>query len=92
MKKFLVALLLAAVPGFSQFSSAMQGTVTDQTGATVPDATVTVTNTSTGIVRDAKTSSEGFYRVSTLGPGTYTVKVEKTGFRTETQAISGSGH
>src|SRR5947208_2693037 len=85
MKKLLVVFLLAAAPGFPQFSSAVQGTVTDQTGATVPDAVVTVTNSSTGIVRDSKTSSEGFYRVSTLGPGTYTVKVEKTGFRSETQ-------
>ena len=66
MKKFLLAFLLASLPAFSQFSSAIQGTVTDQTGATVPDATVTVTNSGTGIVRDAKTSGEGFYRVSTL--------------------------
>jgi len=85
MKRFLLAFLLAALPALPQFSSAVQGTVTDQTGATVPDATVSVTNTSTGIVRDAKTSGEGFYRVSTLGPGTYTVRVEKTGFRSETQ-------
>ena len=85
MGRLFLYLLVAATPIFSQFSSAIQGTVTDQTGATVPEASVTVTNTSTGITREAKTSAEGFYRVSTLGQGIYTVRVEKTGFRSEMQ-------
>jgi len=64
----------------AQFSGAIQGTVVDSTQASVPDAAVTATNVDTGITRVAKTSSEGFYRISNLGPGTYSLKVEKAGF------------
>jgi hypothetical protein len=77
---------LVAVLGFlswqasAQFSGAIQGTVVDPTQATVPDAVVTARNVETGITRVAKTSSEGFYRISNLGPGTYNLKVEKPGF------------
>src|SRR4051794_30190779 len=67
---------------FAQFSGAVQGTVTDATQAAVPDATVIVTNAATGVGREAKSSSEGFYRISNLGPGTYNVRAEKPGFTT----------
>jgi hypothetical protein len=65
---------------WAQFSGAIQGTVVDSTQASVPDAVVTATNSETGITRMAKTSSEGFYRISNLGPGTYSVKAQKPGF------------
>lgn len=73
-------LILAAIPAAAQFSSAIQGTVTDATQSAIPDATVTVTNSATGITRSVATSGEGFYRISNLGPGTYNLRVEKTGF------------
>src|SRR6476646_4045427 len=65
---------------WAQFSGAIQGTVVDSTQASVPDAVVTATNSETGITRMAKTSNEGFYRISNLGPGTYSVKAQKPGF------------
>lgn len=77
---FFVFLLLVCVPASAQFSSAIQGTITDPSTAAVPSAVVTVTNVATGIARQATTSAEGFYRVSNLGPGTYSVSVEKAGF------------
>ena len=77
-----VLLILAASQCFAQFSGAIQGTVTDNSKASVPEATVTATNTATGIVRTAKTSPEGFYRISNLSPGSYNLAVEKTGFAT----------
>src|SRR5262245_43487212 len=80
MKRLCICLFLAAIPLAAQFSSAIQGTVTDASQAAVPDAVVTVTNSATGVVRTANTSAEGFYRISNLGPGTYTLKVDKTGF------------
>ncbi|MGH9370372.1 MAG: TonB-dependent receptor domain-containing protein [Vicinamibacterales bacterium] len=76
----LVLVLLAPLPAHAQFSSAIQGTVTDSQQAVVPDATVRVTHTTTGVTRDATTSSDGVYRVLSLGPGAYRVEVEKAGF------------
>ncbi len=74
---FLVCL---ASPVFAQFSSAIQGTVTDASNASVPDAVVTATNAETGIVRSAKTSNEGFFRISNLASGKYNLTAEKPGF------------
>ena len=51
----------------AQFSSGIQGVVTDPTGSAVPDATVHVTNVETGVAREATTSNEGLYRVTNLG-------------------------
>jgi hypothetical protein len=56
------------------------GTVTDATGAAVPGAKVTVTG-QTG-ERTETSNESGVFRVDNLTPGTYTVKVEQTGFKT----------
>lgn len=85
MIRLCLLLVLAVAPAMAQFSSAIQGTITDATNAAVPDAKVTVKNTETGIVREAVTTAEGYYRVSSLGPGTYTVTVQKPGFNTKEQ-------
>ncbi|HYO84707.1 MAG TPA: TonB-dependent receptor [Bryobacteraceae bacterium] len=61
------------------------GTVQDQTGALVPNATVILTNRQTGQVRETKADDTGNYTVLSLMPGTYDVKVSATGFRTVTQ-------
>ena len=64
----------------AQALSGIQGSVTDSTGAVVPEATVTVTNNATNVASHAVTSSAGTYTVTDLIPGTYTVKIEKGGF------------
>ena len=77
---FSLALLFIPVWAYAQFSSAIQGTVTDSQQGLVAGATVRVTNTTTGVTREATTSSDGVYRVLSLGPGGYRLEVEKTGF------------
>src|SRR5437588_10316888 len=83
MTRFALCMILAAAPAVAQFSSAIQGTVTDASHAAVADAKITVKNQATGITRTATTSAEGLYRVSSLGPGTYVVTVQKPGFATK---------
>jgi hypothetical protein len=86
---FLLLLLLAPQSAKAQFSSALQGIVTDSQGGVLPGATVTVTNTTTVLVRDVVTSADGGYRVFSLGAGTYRVEVELAGFRkTERDAVN----
>jgi hypothetical protein len=57
------------------------GTVTDSSGATIPNARVTVTNLGTGVAAPSTTNTEGAYAVPFLIPGTYNVKVEHDGFK-----------
>lgn len=76
-----VLLLFLAVTASAQFRASIQGTVTDTGGALVPQATITVTNKETGKTETVTTSDEGFYRVSALPPGSYTVAAEKAGYK-----------
>ena len=63
----------------------IQGTVLDATNAVVPSARVTVTNTETGVVTKAQSTSAGYYVAPSLIPGLYTVQVEKSGFKSYVQ-------
>src|SRR5207253_11002369 len=56
------------------------GTVIDSTGAVVPGATVEVTNLATGLTRNASANQAGFYTITQLPPGQYSVTASKTGF------------
>ena len=77
------SLLLLVLPAnvHGQAVSRINGDVTDQAGAEVPDAEVTVTNVDTNVAKTTTTTSAGTYLVIDLIPGTYVVKVEKTGFK-----------
>src|SRR4029077_5786894 len=79
---FLFSLGLCVCSANAQFKASIQGTVMDPTGAAVSGAKITATNQDTGATRDAVTSDEGFYRISELPPGKYTVSVEAAGFKT----------
>src|SRR5260370_16343266 len=82
LKSLLVFLLsVCAVSTHAQFKASIQGTVMDPQGTAVPGAKVTITNQDTGTVRDTVASAEGFYRISELRPGKYTVSVEAAGFK-----------
>ncbi|HVV71323.1 MAG TPA: carboxypeptidase-like regulatory domain-containing protein, partial [Verrucomicrobiae bacterium] len=61
--------------------AAITGTVTDATGAAVPQATVTATNVNTRVSAVAETNTLGYYNIPYLPIGQYTVKVEKAGFQ-----------
>jgi hypothetical protein len=64
----------------------ISGTVIDSTGAVVPDAVVTVTNGATNAARTGTTDESGFYTVTNLPVGTYTVTVERQGFKKANQS------
>lgn len=66
---------------YGQALSGITGVVTDSSGAVVPGAKVTVTNTATQVASHTVTSSSGTYTVTDLIPGSYTVAVELTGFQ-----------
>ncbi|MGH8247852.1 MAG: carboxypeptidase regulatory-like domain-containing protein [Gammaproteobacteria bacterium] len=77
----LFALVLVALTTFAQVEQAtLTGTVSDQSGAVVPNAEVAVTNVQTGVVARTRTNQEGHYRVPYLHPGRYEVLVESAGF------------
>ena len=61
------------------------GTLTDETGAVVPGAVVTVKNTSTGLSREATTDETGHYAIQNLLEGAYDLSVSASGFKPYTQ-------
>jgi len=63
----------------------IQGTVTDASGAVVPNASVVLLNTGTGIRATAQTSQAGHYIFDFVNPGSYTLTVEQSGFRSFVQ-------
>ncbi len=63
-------------------SGSLPGTITDASGAAVPNAQVTITEINTGIVRKAETNASGNYSFPTLETGVYRVSIEHSGFRT----------
>ena len=76
-------LLLAAAPLFSQGSAArIAGSVTDQSGASIPGAMVTIQDVDRGTARTLTTDSAGEYNAPNLLPGHYKVHVEFQGFMT----------
>jgi hypothetical protein len=82
-------LLIGTQQAFAQAETGtITGTVTDQSGAVVSDANVTVTGTNTGSNRTTKTTSSGLYTVSNLQPGTYDINITRTGFATFRQRVN----
>ena len=81
-----VLLLVTAGFGYSQAVNAtLLGTVTDSSGAVVPNAKVTVTEVNTGVNRSGQTNESGNYTFPDLAPGQYMVTVESSGFKKETR-------
>jgi hypothetical protein len=64
----------------AQSVSQISGTVRDATGAGIPDAAVTVTQTDTGLTRAAETDANGNYSLPSLPVGPYRIEVRKSGF------------
>ncbi|MGA8043971.1 MAG: carboxypeptidase-like regulatory domain-containing protein [Terracidiphilus sp.] len=72
----------------AQSTGSLQGTVTDSSGAVVPNATVTVESAATGVTRTVTTGPSGNYQVPALRPGTYKVEASAQGFaRTTTTGV-----
>ncbi len=66
------------------FRGSIQGTVTDNSGAVVTGAQVKVFSPGTGLSRMVSTNDQGEYQASELPLGTYSVTIEKEGYRTTT--------
>jgi hypothetical protein len=78
---FALISLVASTPLLAQYDSAqINGTVHDQTGALIPNATVQIRNRDTGLVRQTTTNSDGIYVLSEIPPGFYTITASSTGF------------
>ena len=81
-----VTTLVLFVPaaGAQSGTAAITGRVTDQQGAVVPGATVTLKSRATGTVRSLPTNESGVYQATSLPPGHYEMKVELPGFKSVT--------
>jgi hypothetical protein len=78
--------LLVSVPARAQVAGAtLSGTVTDASGSGVPNVTVSIKNTATGIGRELTTDTDGFYSAPNIPPGVYEVTFSAQGFSTKVQ-------
>jgi Carboxypeptidase regulatory-like domain/TonB-dependent Receptor Plug Domain len=80
---FFAMFFLYGLQAYAQSSGtgALTGTVTDATGKSVPNATVTITSTATGQARTTVTGAAGNYNFLLLPPGTYNVRFSAPGFK-----------
>src|SRR5262249_39826578 len=74
------ALMAFAATALGQ-TAQVTGRISDQSGAVVPGAQVTVTNQKTGIGRDSVSNGEGYFTIPLLPPGEYRIGVKKDGFK-----------
>jgi hypothetical protein len=77
--------VLACVGAFAQSNSDLTGIITDQTGAVVAGATVTLTDPATGSVHSTTSGSTGLYDIAGLNPANYNLKVTAKGFESFVQ-------
>jgi hypothetical protein len=78
-------LMLACVGAFAQANSQVTGIVTDQTGAVIAGANVTLTDPDTGFTRDAVSGPTGLFVFGGLNPSNYNLKAAAKGFQTYVQ-------
>lgn len=83
----IAGMLLCALSSPAQVITAdLLGTVTDSNGAVISNAKVTIVNTDTQFTRTMNTTSAGDYSFTLLPPGTYTVRTEESGFKTQEES------
>src|SRR6266849_5752831 len=80
---FVGLLVLLSLPSCLHAQTAsIGGTITDSTGAAVPNAKITAQNVDTGQARTVQTDESGVYRITNLNPGVYDVRIEHASFNT----------
>jgi hypothetical protein len=79
--------LFASIPAGTQVTGAtLSGTVTDESGAVVANAQVSIRNTATGTTKDVTTDTASYYSVPNLFAGVYDVRISAMGFSTAQQS------
>ncbi len=81
MRILLGTILLFSVCACAQTTAVITGTVTDASGAVIPNVKVTATNNGTGLARATQTGQTGVYTLPALPVGMYSVAAEVTGFK-----------
>lgn len=84
LRALLLALLITAASGYALGQTergSIAGQVTDNTGAILPDTTVQLKNETTGVIQTTKTNADGDYNFPDLNPGSYTIVVDRDGFK-----------
>jgi hypothetical protein len=86
---FLLALFLAVPGGLTAqtVTGTLQGRIADTTGAVIPEASVTVLNSATGLKRSVNANAVGEYQIGGLPAGDYTVNADKQGFQKSAKKI-----
>jgi hypothetical protein len=82
----LLGVAMVASAAWGQDNATVTGTVLDSSGAAVPNATLTLSNPSTGQARASASNGAGIYRFANVGVGTYTLTAVATGFEKFTRA------
>jgi hypothetical protein len=80
--KLSIVLLAACTLSAQEYRATILGTLTDPTGASVPGARVTITNIETHVSSSTETGTDGNYVIPFLVPGSYSLRLEKEGFKT----------
>src|SRR3982750_3779228 len=82
MKRICSLLLIAVFTlGAAQRGVTLSGTTEDQTGAAIPEESLTLTNRATGLIRKTVSDSSGSFTFKDVAPGEYSLKGEAEGFK-----------
>ncbi|MGO8933227.1 MAG: TonB-dependent receptor [Terracidiphilus sp.] len=76
---FLALLMMSSIAQAQVLYGSITGTVSDKTGAVVPNVLVTITNQSTGEIRSQKANGDGSYNILDVLPGAYTLSIAQSG-------------
>jgi hypothetical protein len=78
----ILAICLGGVSALAQFSSGIEGTARDLSGAAVSAAKVTVTDIRLGVTKTTSTNETGYFRIDSIAASTYSIEIQMTGFKT----------
>jgi hypothetical protein len=85
------ALLAFPVCSTAQITASLIGTVSDESGAVIPGATISIRQTATNRERTTQTNDAGRYQIAALDVGDYQVTVRAPGFKTQVVEASAAG-
>jgi hypothetical protein len=79
-----IVLALSVAPALAQFRASIQGTVTDPSGAVIPGAQITLTDTTNNHTQGAKSNGQGIYYLEALPADTFSLVASAPGFASKT--------